>query len=64
VKRLDNDACPAEKHVALAGDFRPCLTLDDYGQFQKAPGANEAPLRSMDEPDVAVGFGFSVENGD
>jgi len=61
-KRLDNDACPAEKHIALAGDFRPGLTLDDYGELQKAPDANETALRTMDEPDVAVGFRFPEQN--
>jgi hypothetical protein len=32
-ERLDDDACPAEKHVTLAGDFRPSLALNDDGEL-------------------------------
>jgi hypothetical protein len=58
-ERLNDDASPAEKHIALERDFRPGLAFDDYGDFEKAPGTDETTTGIMDEPRVSVGVGFS-----
>jgi hypothetical protein len=63
-ERLDDDTCPAEKHIALAGDFRPRQALNDYGELKKATGTDETPVGVMDEPGVYVGFGFPEQNRD
>jgi hypothetical protein len=63
-ERFDDDACPAEKHIALAADFRPGLPLNDYGELQKGPGTDETTVGLVDEPGVGIGFGFPEQNGD
>ena len=63
-ERLDYAACPAEKHIALAGDFRPGLALNDYGEFQKGPGTDETAVGVVDEPGVEVDFGLPEQNRD
>jgi len=63
-KRLDDDAGPAEKHIALPRDLRPGLALNHYGKLQKAPGTDETAVRVMDKPGIGVGFGLPEENRD
>jgi hypothetical protein len=51
---LNEDARPAEKHIALA--------LNNDREFQKASGADETSVGAMDEPGVAVSFGLPEQN--
>lgn len=62
-ERLDDDSCPAEKHVALARDFRPGLALNDDGELQKAPCTDETAVRVVDQAGAGNGFGFPEQNG-
>src|SRR5208282_286280 len=63
-KRFDNDAGPAEKHIALSLDLWPGLTLNDYRELQKGPGADQAPVSVVDELGVAIRFRLTEEDSD
>jgi hypothetical protein len=62
-ERFDDNARPAEKHIALATSIWPDLTFNDHGEFYEIGNADQAMICVMNELDVADGFGFPEEDG-
>lgn len=58
-ERLDEDAGPAEKHVALAKYNCPDLAFENDGEFQEVYGADQAAVRIMNDLRVTDGLGFA-----
>ena len=61
-ERLDYDAGPAEKHIALADGFRRDLAFENNGKLQEVRGADQASVRVMNDLRVLDGLGFVEEN--
>jgi hypothetical protein len=60
---LDDDAGPAEKHIALANCLRANLAFDDDGEFQEVSSADQAAVCVMNDLGVLGGLWFVEENG-
>jgi len=50
-ERFDDNACPAEKNIALAASVRSDLTFDHDGELQEARSAHPAAIGGVDELD-------------
>ena len=48
-KGFDEDARPAEKHIALAACLRPELLFNDDGEFQEIRGADQGAIGGVDQ---------------
>ena len=62
-KRFDDDAGPADKHIALANGFHSYLAFENEGDLQEVRGADQAAVRVMNDLRVTGGLGLVEENG-
>ncbi len=61
-ERFDDDACPAEKNIALTASVRPNLTFNNDGELKEACSAHPAAVGGVDELDEESGLGFSKKD--